>query len=125
MFQHFCDRVSGKRVFILCVTLQINVMSWPACLPSIILQIFNEYNASVENITENWAGTDFDFIVGRIDNTQINMFEGPLGGSVVELLPSAQGVIPESWDPVLHLAPCENPASPSAYVSASLSMCLS
>ena len=45
-----------------------------------------------------------------------------LGGSVVEHLPSAQGVIPESWDRVLHQAPHGKPASPSAYVSASLSV---
>ena len=31
--------------------------------------------------------------------------EGRLGGSVVEDLPLAQGVIPESWDQVLHQAP--------------------
>ena len=43
-----------------------------------------------------------------------------LGGSVVEHLPSAEGVIPGSWDRVPHRAPCREPASPSAYVSASL-----
>ena len=47
---------------------------------------------------------------------------GCLGGSVVELLPSAQGVILGSWDGVLHWAPCMEPASPSACVSASLSV---
>ena len=47
--------------------------------------------------------------------------EGRLGGSAVECLPSAQDVILESWDQVPHQAPCEEPASPSAYVSASLS----
>ena len=45
---------------------------------------------------------------------------GHLGGSVVEHLPSAQGMIPETQDQVLHRAPCREPASPSAYVSASL-----
>ena len=40
---------------------------------------------------------------------------GHLGGSVVEHLPLAQGVIPESWDWVLHQAPPREPASPSAY----------
>ena len=48
---------------------------------------------------------------------------GRLGGSVVECLPSAQGVIPESQDRVPHRVPCREPASPSAYVSAFL--CLS
>ena len=42
------------------------------------------------------------------------------GGSVVEHLPWAQGVILGSWDRVPHRAPCREPASPSAWVSASL-----
>ena len=47
---------------------------------------------------------------------------GRLGGSAVERLPSAQDVIPGSWDRVPHRAPHMEPASPSAYVSASLSV---
>ena len=47
-----------------------------------------------------------------------------LGGSVVEHLPLAQGVILGSWDLVLHQVPCMEPASPSACVSASLSVSL-
>ena len=46
--------------------------------------------------------------------------QGHLGGSVVERLPLAQVVIQEPWDQVLHQAPQWEPASPSAYVSASL-----
>ena len=46
--------------------------------------------------------------------------QGCLGGSAVEWLPSAQVMIPGSWD----LVPCQalhrEPASPSFYVSASL-----
>ena len=47
---------------------------------------------------------------------------GCLGGSTVERLPSAQGMIPGSWDQVLHQAwaPHGEPASP--YVSAPLSV---
>ena len=45
---------------------------------------------------------------------------GRLGGSAIERLPLVQGVIPGSWDRVLHWAPCREPASPSACVSASL-----
>ena len=52
------------------------------------------------------------------------MCMGCLGGSAVEHLPSAQGMISESWDQVPHRAPCEKPASPSACVSASLSVSL-
>ena len=44
--------------------------------------------------------------------------EGHLGGSVTDRLPSAQGVMPGSWDRAPH--PHREPASPSAYVSASL-----
>ena len=47
---------------------------------------------------------------------------GHLGGSVVERLPLAQVVILASWDRVLHQVPHSEPASPSAYVSASLSV---
>ena len=50
---------------------------------------------------------------------------GHLGGSVVERLPSAQGVILESRNQVSRRAPCMEPASPSACVSASLSLCVS
>ena len=48
------------------------------------------------------------------------ILKGRLGGSVIECLPSAQGMAPESWDQVPHWAPLEELASPSAYVSASL-----
>ena len=51
--------------------------------------------------------------------------KGCLGGSAVKRLLSAQGVILESQDQVLHWAPCMEPASPSAYDSASLCVCLS
>ena len=49
---------------------------------------------------------------------------GHLSGSVVERLPSAQVMTPGSWDRVLHRAPCMEPASPSAYISVSLSVSL-
>ena len=52
-------------------------------------------------------------------------FQGRLGGSVVEHLPLAQVMILESWDQVPHQAFCMETASPSSYVSASLSLCLS
>ena len=45
---------------------------------------------------------------------------GHLDGSVFEHLPSAQVIIPGSWDRILHQAPHAEPASPSAYVSVSL-----
>ena len=50
--------------------------------------------------------------------------KGLLGGSVIDHLPSVQGVILESWDQVPHQAPHRELASPSAYVSASLSLSL-
>ena len=50
--------------------------------------------------------------------------EGYLGGSVVEHLHLVQAIILRSWDRVPHWASCREPASPSAYVSASLSLSL-
>ena len=47
-----------------------------------------------------------------------------MGGSVVEHLLSAQVMIPWSWDQVPHQALCMEPASPSASVSAFLSVSL-
>ena len=49
---------------------------------------------------------------------------GHLGGSGVEHLPSAPILILGSWDWFPHWAPCMEPASPSVYVSASLSVSL-
>ena len=50
--------------------------------------------------------------------------EGHLGGSVVQCLPLAQGVILESQDQVPHWAACMEPTSPTAYVSAFVSVSL-
>ena len=47
---------------------------------------------------------------------------GRLGGSVVEHLPLAQGVILETRDQVPRQAPYMEPVSPSSCVSASLSL---
>ena len=47
---------------------------------------------------------------------------GRLGGSAVEHLLLAQVMISGSWDGVPLQAPHRDPASPSAYVSASLSL---
>ena len=48
--------------------------------------------------------------------------KGHLSGSVVERLPLAQVMIPGSWDRVPHQSPRREPTSPSACVSASLSL---
>ena len=53
---------------------------------------------------------------------------GHLGGSVVEGLPSAQGMIPESWDRAPQTALSRESAAPSAFPSPgmfSLSLSLS
>ena len=52
----------------------------------------------------------------------LESFPGYLDGSEVECLPPPQVMIPGSWDQVLHWAPCMEPASPSACVSASLNV---
>ena len=49
---------------------------------------------------------------------------GWLSGLSIQLLLSAQVTVSGSWDRVPHRAPCREPASPSAYVSASLSVSL-
>ena len=51
---------------------------------------------------------------------KLDCWDSWVAGSVVERLPSAQGVVSESQDRIPHRAPLEKPASPSAYVSASL-----
>ena len=56
---------------------------------------------------------------------QLRMFcQGTPEWSLVEHLPLAQGLILESRDLVPHQAPRMEPASPSAYVFASLSVSL-
>ena len=50
---------------------------------------------------------------------------GHLGGSVVEHLPLAQVMVPGFWDRVPHRDPHREPASPSAYVSVSVCVCVS
>ena len=51
------------------------------------------------------------------------LIKGCLGGSVIVHLSLAQGVIPRSWDQILHQPPRRKPAFPSACVS--LSPCVS
>ena len=53
---------------------------------------------------------------------KMQLVGGSLGGSEVWRLPLAQGAILEPRDRVLRRAPGMEPASPSAFVSASLSM---
>ena len=50
---------------------------------------------------------------------------GSLGGAAFWRLPLAQGAILETWDRIPRWSPCMEPASPSAYVSASLFLSLS
>ena len=50
---------------------------------------------------------------------------GSLGGAAVWCLPLAQGAILETWDQIPRRAPCMEPASPSACVSASFSLSVS
>ena len=59
-----------------------------------------------------------------LDIVKIHISRGCLGGSAVEHLPPAQGVIPRSRDRVSHRAPHREPASLSACVSASVCVCV-
>ena len=51
--------------------------------------------------------------------------KGSLGGAAVWRLPLAQGAILETQDRIPRRAPCMEPASPSPYISASLSLFVS
>ena len=62
------------------------------------------------------------FLVGEHIQTKS---VGSLGGAAVWRLPLAQGAILETRDRIPHRAPCMEPASLSACVSASLSLSLS
>ena len=62
---------------------------------------------------------------GNCDQNKKATYGGRLGGSVVEHLPFVQVMILGSWDQVPIRLLCEKPASPSAYVSVSLSQKLS
>ena len=66
----------------------------------------------------------FDRDVQMAQRTLKIIQEGRPGGSVVEHLPSAQGVTPGSWDRVPRGAPRRESASPSACVSAPISVSL-
>uniref|UniRef100_A0A8P0P9L2 Sorting nexin 3 n=1 Tax=Canis lupus familiaris TaxID=9615 RepID=A0A8P0P9L2_CANLF len=67
---------------------------------------------------------DDNFIEERKQGLEQFINKGRLGDSVFEHLPLAQSVILETWDQVPRRAPCTEPASPSACVSASLSLCV-
>ena len=74
--------------------------------------------------SQNWNNLKICMEPQKTPKSQNNVEkekQGCLGALAVEHLPSAQGLIPESWHRVPHQGPCTEPASPSAYVSASLS----
>ena len=64
-------------------------------------------------------------VVSNVCFLFLKIYEGHLGGSVVEHLPLAQGLIPESQDQVPHQDSCMEAVSPSACVSASHSLSVS
>ena len=72
--------------------------------------------------TPAWASRAPLSSLGHLDESSKPGTLGHLGGSAVEHLPSAQGVISGYWDLVPHQAPHRELASPSACVSASLSV---
>ena len=85
-----------------------------SCIFSLILFLCHTHTFSTSG---SWGGP-----VGNISNPiKKHQIMGHLGGSVVKHLPLAQVKILESWDQVPHQAPCREPASPSAYVSTSVS----
>ena len=93
------------------------------------------HQLDVENWSYSWAKavrlacTHCTWQISTQGNVTDAMVWSPLleclGGSVVEHLPLVQVMIPGSWDWVLRQAPHRELASPSAYVSVSLTVCLS
>ena len=68
----------------------------------------------------------FQQLTGGACTIPVTERERRLRGSAAERPPSAQGLVPESWDRVPHGAPCLEPASPpSVCLCLSLSLCLS
>ena len=61
-------------------------------------------------------------ILGLTELKNMSLWDAWVAQWLSVCLPSAQGVIPGSWDRVPHWAPCREPTSPPAYVSASLSV---
>ena len=82
-------------------------------------QVWGPTNNLVPGMVAPWAST---LCVQGMHHSSRCEGRGSLGGSAVWRLPSAQGVILESQDQVPHRAPCMEPASRSACVSASLSL---
>ena len=84
---------------------------------SVMMRIF-----TIEICNPNKSGFGcFVLFLGLVyQNTTVHretFMQRCLGGSAVERLPSAQGMIPGSWDQVPHPATCEASAFPSACVS--------
>ena len=71
---------------------------------------------SIYSLTGRHAETEF--LCPRLNLWNL----GHLGGSAVEHLPLAQGMILESWDWVPHRASCMEPVSPSLCFCLSLSL---
>ena len=72
--------------------------------------------------TPGYSGKDKAMAAGNVCVVTRRVAGGLLGGLAVERLPLARVVTLGSWDRVPHRVPCMEPASPSACVSASLSV---
>ena len=84
----------------------------------------SEHTAKTKAVVPVWQGFKNIMKLKKNNNKNIMKFMGCLGGSVLEHLPLAQVMILGSWERVLHRVPRMEPASPSACVSASLSVFL-
>ena len=97
--------------------------------PKFVIRDEESHCIMIERSTQQEDLTIVNIYAPQLGSTQIykqinnKHEEGHLGGSVVEYLPLAQAMVPESWDQVPHQGPLREPASPSTYVSAFL--CLS
>ena len=95
-------------------------------LAALLLSLLYWYNGKCMSFKSDKLGVELWWLLTNGRNLLFKTWRpgqpGWLSGLV---LPSAQGVILETRDRVPHRAPCMEPASPSACVSASLSLYVS
>ena len=87
---------------------------------NIMIKIYNYILHFIGFLSALWESLE-EYILQFLSRNQVQKH---LGGSVVQHLPLTQVMVPGFWNRVPHRAPCGEPASPSACVSASLSVSL-
>ena len=86
--------------------------------------VYLHLHLSKENIQGSFTHVWHNSVRCSVDSRLRETSEGSLGGAMVWHLPLARGAILETRDLVPRRDSCMEPASPSACVSASLSLCV-